>query len=204
MTEKKYKMPAIGWLKMTDYMHGWLQWELGGAIRVKDQRVVSVQHLPGARPALRMETTDDMLEPSIVTNAMSATRYNLVSTGMTIDEGVVEEMYGVTPETLRLFTPIECPKLTLTKNGVLRPWSIDTCFSRKQASALQMLLRDAFWQAVGEFSERYAQQHQGERYAQEDMVEDFCRETGTSDIYVPAIRREWQRRRKRSAAKAGT
>ena len=45
--------------------------------------------------------------------------------------------------------------------------------------------------------DRYAREHRGERYAQQDMIEDFCRETRTDDIHVPAIRREWQRRVKR-------
>ena len=60
--EKSYKVPPIVWLRVTDYMHGWLQYELGGDARVRDQRVVCVQHLPGAREVLRMETVDDMVE----------------------------------------------------------------------------------------------------------------------------------------------
>ena len=49
MDNKTYRTPPIVWLKMTDYIHGWLQHELGGAAMVGDQRVVCVQDLPGAR-----------------------------------------------------------------------------------------------------------------------------------------------------------
>lgn len=195
--EKSYKLPAICWLKVTDYMHGWLQYELGGGARVKGQRVVCVQHLEGARGILRMETVDDIMEPARVTNAMSATRRSIIDAGMTIEAAVTEHMYGVDRETLNMFVPIECPKMALTENGVLRPWTNDTCFGQKQAKEMRDLLREAFWQAVGEFSEQYAHEHQGEKYAQQDMIEDFCRETHTDDIHVPAIRREWQRRVKR-------
>ena len=48
-----------------------------------------------------------------------------------------------------------------------------------------------------EFSEEYAKEHAGQKYAQEDMVEAFCKETSTDARHVAAIRREWQRRRKR-------
>lgn len=197
MPEKKYKMPALCWLRVTDYIKGWLRYELGGVIRVNGQYVVSVQHLEGARAILRMETVNDTMEPSMSGNAMSATRYNCVAAGMELNPKVVEQMYGITPETLPLFIPIECPRLTLTPNGVLRPWNDDTCFEAKQAAALHRLLRDAFWQAVTEFSEEYAKEHAGQKYAQEDMVEAFCKETSTDARHVAAIRREWQRRRKR-------
>lgn len=164
---------------------------------MNNRRVVSVQHLDGARAALRMETVDDTMEPGAVGSAMSAARYNCVAAGMTLNPEVVKQLYGVTKEELALFVPIECPRLTLTNNGVLRPWTSATCFGQKQATALNRLLREAFWQAVGEFSEQYARQRRGEKYAQEEMIEAFFRETKTSDIHVEAIRREWQRRCKR-------
>lgn len=191
-------MPAICWLKVTDYMHGWLQYELGADIRIKKQRVVCVQHLPGAREILRMETVEEMLDPKPIGAAMSATLRNCLTAGITLDPDVVEKMYGATKELMALFLPIECPKMCLTKYGVLRPWTMDVCFSRKQVTALQRLLRDEFWKAVGEFAEEYAQKHVGERYAQVDMVEEFCSKTATPGMYVDTIRREWQRRVKRT------
>ncbi len=197
MSEKNYKLPAICWLRVTDFEKGWIRYELGCGARVNEHRVVCVQHLDGARAVLRMETCEDTMAPGPVGNAMSATRYNCVTAGMVLSQEVVQQMYGLTPEALSLFVPIECPRLALTANGVLRPWTADTCFGAKQATALHRLLREAFWDAVGEFSEKYAQQHQGKKYAQEDMIEAFCKETGTDDVHVPAIRREWQRRRKR-------
>ena len=194
---KKYPLPAIVWLRVTDYMHGWLQYELGGAVRVKDQRVVSVQHLPGAREALRMETVDDIaLGPMKVGNSMSGNRKNMLDAGMVLDAGYIEKEYGLSPEGMKLFMPIECPKLCLTPNGVLRPWTLDINLGREQASALQRVLRAAFWQAVEEYNAEYARKMNGAYYPQVDMIEDFCITTSTPDVFVDAIRREWQRRLK--------
>ena len=197
MSEKVYDVPAIVWLKMTDYMHGWLQWELGGEARVKDQRVVCVQHLPGARAILRMETVEDMMEKKPIGNVMSGTRKNCMEAGLNIDEDVMAREYGVTREAMKLFVPVECPKMCLTKSGVLRPWTLDVCLSREQAAAMQRLLRNAFWQAVEEYDAEYARKMNGKKYPAVDMVEEFCMDTETPDLYVEAIRREWQRRVKR-------
>lgn len=202
--EKTYKLPAIVWLKVTDYLHGWLQHELGGAARVKDQRVVSVQDLPGAREVLRMETVEDMMEKRPVGMAMSATRRNCIMAGLEIDEDVMKKDYGATKELMKLFVPIECPKRCLTKNGVLRPWSLDVCLSERQAAALQKVLRAAFWEAVSEFDEKYGERRGGKKYPAVEMIEAFCRETGTPDVCVMAMRREWQRRTKREKEKAET
>ncbi len=195
--DENYKTPMISWLKVTDYMHGWMQHALGGAVRIREQRVLSVQHLPGAKGILRMETTEDMLERKPIVNAMSGTRKNCICAGLDLDASVMERMYGMTKELLLQFVPIECPKMCLTKNGVLRPWTLDVCFGKKQATALQKLLRQEFWNAVEEFSMSYAKQHVGEKYPDRDMIERFCLETDTSDMYVDDIRREWQRRIKR-------
>ena len=195
--EKTYKIPSIVWLKVTDFMHGWLEYELGGAVRVREQRVLSVQHLPGAREVLRMETVEDMMEKKASGNAMSATRKNCIEAGLDIDAATMEREYHVTREMLRLFMPIECPKMCLTKNGVLRPWTLDVCFGVKQATALQKLLRREFWNAVEEFDEKYQQEQGGRYYPAIEMIEEFCAETKTPDLYVEAIRREWQRRVKR-------
>lgn len=198
MSEKNYRLPAISWLRVTDFLVGWIKCELSGGARVLNQRVVCLGHLKGAKAVLRMETVEDTaMEPGVIGGAMSATRYNCVSAGLTLNPAVVQQMYGITEDDLRLFVPIECPRLALTENGVLRPWTNDTCFGAKQATTLHRLLREAFWQSVGEFAEKYAREHQGEKYAQEDMIEAFCKETNTDDIHVPALRREWQRRQKR-------
>jgi hypothetical protein len=195
--EKNYKTPSIVWLKVTDYMHGWLQYELGCEARVRNQRVVCVQHLPGARKVLRMETAEDMTGRTKIGNAMSATRMNCIIAGLDLDEELIVSEYGIDREAIKLFAPIECPKMCLTKNGVLRPWTLDICFGKEQASAMQRLLRQAFWDAVAAFDRRYAAQMGGEKYPAVDMIEAFCKETETCDVYVDAMRREWQRRVKR-------
>ncbi len=59
------------------------------------------------------------------------------------------------------------------------------------------MLRQEFWKAVEEFDAEYKRKMNGERYPAVDMVEEFCLENETPDMYVDAIRREWQRRQKR-------
>lgn len=198
MESKNYKLPAIVWLKVTDYMLPWVQWELGGNVRVRDMRVVSVQHLEGARDILREDTVQEAVPQRQVDKSMSATWRNAVDAGMSFDPVAMEREYGVTKDALQLFVPIECPKMCVNDDGVLRPWNNDTNFSRSQATALQDLLRHEFWQAVGNFAAHYAEEHEGERYAQADMIEAFCLKTRTPDVFVDAMRREWQRRIKRA------
>lgn len=192
--EKTYKSPAIVWLKVTDYMHGWLDYELGGAAMVKGQKVLSVQHLEGAREVLReMETDDDLVNQEPLGSAMSATWRNCLESGMRFDPEAIRSTYGITREGLKLFMPIECPPLCLTKNGVVRPWTLDTCFGARQAAAMQKLLRKVFWDAVADFDREYARLLEGKKYPAVDMIEAFCRSTRTPDLYVETIRREWQR-----------
>lgn len=197
--EENY-IPKICWLKVTDYMLGWLEYELSGTFRVRGQRIVCVLHLEGVREIIReLDTVDELTSPKDVDMAMSATCKNMIEAGMKMDADVMQKTYGITREMLRLFVPMEVPRMCITTGGVLRPWTNDTCFNRQQASRMQKLLREEFWKSVGRFAEQYAIEHQGERYAQEEMVEAFCEMTKTDDIYVPAIRREWQRRQKRSS-----
>lgn len=191
-----YELPAIVWLRVTDYMHGWLQRELGGGLRINDQRVISVQHLPGAREILTMETVGCAMQHPVV-NAMSADWKNCIERGLDMDADTMEREYGITADVLKLFIPIECPRMCLTKGGVLRPWTLDVCFSPRQASAMQRLLRAAFWDGVAVFDRDYARKMEGRKYPAVDMIEDFCAETKTPDLYVDALRREWQRRVKR-------
>lgn len=195
--DKSCRTLVIVWLKTTDYMHGWLQNELCGEARVGGQRVVSVQHLPGARDILRMPTAADTMEKHLLGNAMSATRRNCMCAGLDIDPEVMEKEYGVTKELLALFVPIECPKMCLTRDGVLRPWTPDVCLGREQATELQRLLRHKFWDAVGEFDRKYAAEQGGDKYTAREMIEEFCAETKTPELYIDSIRREWQRRVKR-------
>lgn len=190
-------MPMVTWLKVTDYMHPWLQLTLGCRWRVRDQKVVCILHIPGVREVLmEQEVTDDFtMDPKQgVGNSMSCTRRNCYQQGLVVDPGVMEREYGVTKELMALFVPIECPKLAMTKHGILRPWSLDYSLSRSQANDLRELLREEFWKAVGEFSMEYASKHEGQRYAQANMIEAFCAETKTPDIFVDAMRNEWHRR----------
>lgn len=195
--EKDYKLPAIAWLKMTDYTHGWMQSQLGGGARVGNQRVISIMHLQGAKALLKMETKEDYMDRGKTENAMSGTRRNCIDLGMKLNPDVVKQLYGVTAEDIALYVPVECPKMCLTKNGVLRPWTLDVCFGTKQAVALQRLIKKEFWSEVEKFDQEYAQRLNGEKYPAVDMIWDFCKETDTPDMYVDAIRREWQRKQKR-------
>lgn len=204
MEEKSYRVPYIVWLRVTDYMHGWMQYELGSCARVGEQKVVCVQHLPGAREVLRMETNNDLDRKGRIDKTMSAARMNCVKAGLKMDAEVIERDYGLTSETLKLFVPVECPDMKMTERGVLRPWTLDTCLGRRQANELMQVLRDAFWKAVSAFNEEYAKSMCGEKYPTIDMVEAFCKLTNTSDVYAEAIKREWNRRVKRSSSPSPT
>lgn len=194
---KDYKLPAIAWLKMTAYTHGWMQSQLGGGARVGNQRVISIMHIQGAKEALKMETREDYMDMEKVENAMSCTRKNCIDLGIKLNPDVVEQLYGVTTEDLALYIPVECPKMCLTKNGVLRPWTLDVSFGVKQAVALQRLIKKEFWNDVENFDREYAQRLNGKKYPAVDMVWDFCKETETPDMYVDEIKREWQRKQKK-------
>jgi len=195
--EKNYKVPTIVWLRITDFMHDWLQHELGGGARVKEQRVVSVMHLPGARQAFKMEAWEDILDKQPVREAMSARRRNCLVAGLGVDAEVMAQEYGVTEEELRGFVPVEVPRTYMTRDGALRPWTVDVSLGDRQAVALQNVVRGAFWRAVEGFDKEYARRRNGKRYAAVDMIEAFCKETGTSEVHVDALRHEWQRRRRK-------
>ena len=198
---KNTKMPAIAWLRVTEFIRGWLDYEFGSKVMVNGRRVVCLQHLDGVRDILRMETVDDMeLSPNLpVELSLSASRYGVISAAMTLSPEATERMYNLSPEQLLQFVPVECPRLRLTEEGLLREWGGDAMFGEQQAKELLRLLRHYFWEGVEQFARRYALQHEGERYAQEDMIEAFCKMTKTSELHIEAIRREWQRRAKRTA-----
>lgn len=186
---------TICWLRVTNYMRGWLRYALGGRLTVKSETVLSVRHLEGIRRVMMMETAEDVgCKPG---SAISGAWHDALVAGLEFDRWTMESEYGVTGETLRDYVPIECPCNAVSADGVIRPWTSDTCFGKQQSTELLRLLRGEFWGAVWEFSAMYAEEHKGEKYAQVEMIEAFCRETGTDDVYVEAIRREWQRRVKR-------
>lgn len=200
----KYNVPAMAWLQVTDFMRGWLEWEFGGNVMAHNKQVVSISHLPGARSVLRQETSEDVMEPGHTGRSMSVTRRNCIEAGMALDEAATESLYGVTKESLAQYVPIECPKVCLTKHGVLRPWTWDVAFGNRQSKALQKLLRAEFWKAVGTFDREFASRRDGKPYPAKEMVEAWCVYSHTSDVYVDDIRREWQRRAKRKAMMSDT
>ena len=197
MGNDKNRLPSIVWLKVTDYMLPWLEKELGGKVRAKERKVLSVQHLTGAREILRMETVTDNIDNKVTGKSMSPMVRNCIGAGMSMDAETVEEMFGISRQDLKSYVPIECPKMCVTELGMIRPWELDVNFSKSQANRMIELLRREFWNAVAEFAEEYAREHEGEKYAQADMIEDFCRNSETPDMFVDAMRREWQRRAKR-------
>lgn len=191
-------METICWLKVTDYMRGWARCALGCGTKIGKEPLISLYQIMGAKEVLEIGTDDDLPDHGTPGNAMSATWRCALEVGLEYDPATMECIYGVTEETLEQYLPIACPPTAMTVNGISRAWTNDTCFGREQAMALQKLLREAFWTAVGQYSKQYAQEHRGEKYAQVEMIEAFCRETKTDDMYVEAMRREWQRRNKRS------
>lgn len=193
-------MPAIAWLRVTEFLSGWLVYEYGSKVMVNGRRVVCLQHLDGVRDILRMETVSDIeLSPNLpVELSLSASRYGVISSAMTLSPEATEHKYHLSSEQLQQFVPIEVPRVRLTQDGLLRPWGGDAMLGDAQAKALLRLLREAFWEDVERFARRYAREHEGEKYAQEDMIVAFCRMTKTSELHIEAIRREWQRRCKRA------
>ena len=191
-------METICWLKVTDYMRGWARCALGCGTKIGKEPLISLYQIMGAKEVLEIGTDDDLPDHGTPGNAMSATWRCALEVGLEYDPATMECIYGVTEETLEQYLPIACPPTAMTVNGISRAWTNDTCFGREQAMALQKLLREAFWTAVGQYSKQYAQEHRGEKYAQVEMIEAFCRETKTDDMYVETMRREWQRRNKRS------
>ena len=194
------RMPAIVWLRVTEFLSGWLVYEYGSKVMVNGRRVVCLQHMDGMRDVLRMETVADLeLSPDApVGLSLSASRYGMLQAAMTLSPEATERVYHLSLEELLSFVPIEVPRVRLTQEGLLREWGGDAMLGDAQAKALLRLLREAFWEDVERFARRYAREHEGEKYAQEDMIVAFCRMTKTSELHIEAIRREWQRRCKRA------
>ena len=193
-------MPTISWLRVNEWMRGWINYELGCKAMVCGQRVVCVTHIDGIRDVLRMETVADLEQPpdSPVGLSLSAQRYGMLQSAMALNPEFVERIYHIDREQLQQFVPIEVPRVRMTMDGLLREWDGDATLGDEQAKELLRLLRQAFWEDVEQFARRYAREHEGEKYAQEDMIAAFCRLTKTSDLHIEAMRREWQRRCKRA------
>ena len=188
---------TICWLRVTDYQRGWMRSALGSGLTVKGRMVLSMFHLPGAHEAFMMGADDDLPEGGVPGNAISDTWYNALEAGLNMYAPAVEDTFGVTKEQLGEYVPIGCPHYAISLEGVIHHWTGDTCFGRQQAQELIKVLRNGFWNAVSEYSEQYKELRHGEHYAQVEMIEAFCGENDTDDVYVEAIRREWQRRLRR-------
>ena len=191
----KKESAAITWMKVTDYMHDWLEKEFGCELRARGVRVLCLHDLEGAREILKMETNEDGWSGGKIANAISVTRMKCLDAGLRLDPDAVRTMYGIDAEALKLYMPIECPRMALTENGVLRPWTWDTTFGRDQTVAMHRLLRNTFWKAVAEFDEAYNREVNNENYPAKEMIQEFCRRNKIGEIYIDALRREWQRRK---------
>lgn len=189
-----YPTPPIAWLNLTPYMHQWLVNECGGAVKLHGKTVLSVFHLKGVKPLMRMQTQNDVMDDANTMWSLSAMRMDFLQQGISLGltgRGGLE----LTNEQLAAFMPIECPPVCLTKHGVLRPWTRQTSFGAKQARELVTLLRSEFWKAVREYH-RHFKWPNGEPHTAIAMTESFCQDTGTPDIYAEDLRREWQRQQK--------
>ena len=201
MKTTPYPTPAISWLYMTEYTHDWLYNEFGGNILLHERKIISIHHLKGARQILRMETVEDVLEPGNTRWAMSAMKMDCMQLGIGIGPNNIKEQFGLTKEQLRMFVPIECPRMALTSNGVLRPWSRNTSFGRSQSIELMRFLRDKFWQAVEEHKAKMEADGKTPQTAIQ-LIESFCEDNNINEVYLDDLRREWQRQQ--AIKKAGT
>lgn len=188
----KYPMPPIAWLQITGYTHDWLCNELGGSITLYEKPVLSITHLQGARKILRMQTENDMTVKTENRCSLSAMMMDCLQLGCVVGPRTMSDTYNITKEQLNLYLPIECPRMALTEYGVLRPWDRTTAFSKNQANALLFFLRKIFWDAVKEHNDKLISVGQAPETAIQ-LIESFVAETGTNEIWIPDLRREWQR-----------
>lgn len=186
--------PAMAWLHVPGYMIAWLEYAYGGTKVLYGHKLLSTWQVPGMRAALREHTLEDMLMNTTETLSLSAQRMDCLQAGMLIDTKAMEESFGMTKKALAQYVAIECPRLALTGEGVLRPWRRHIAFSRPQARNIQALLQREFWGAVAAYNTQYALTH--EAYPAVEMVEAFCDETNTPEVFIAEIRREWQRKEK--------
>lgn len=187
-----YPTPAVAWLQITKYMHEWLINEFGGNVRLHNKPVLTVTYLPGVKKVLRMETMDDVTDISDNKFSMSAMRMDCVTLGCSIGPKTMQEQYGITPELLDTYLPIECPRMALTKYGVLRPWARNMAFGKQQAIELLTLLRNAFWDNVNEYYHNLIDKGEAPETAIE-LIRTYCEENHISEVHLDDLRREWQR-----------
>jgi len=187
-----YPTPAVAWLQTTKYLHDWLINEFGGNVRLHNKPVLTVTYLPGVKNILRMETLDDVTEKVDNKLSMSAMRMDCVTLGCSIGPKTMQELYGMTPELLDTYLPIECPRMALTKYGVLRPWSRNMTFGKQQASELLILLRNAFWDNVNEYYQALISEGNAPDTAI-NLIRSYCEDKHISEVYIDDLRREWQR-----------
>ena len=190
----------MAWLKMPGYMIAWLEGEYGGSIERHGHKLLSTNHLPNVRRIMKQETEEDIMVSSEEWQSLSQTRMNCIQTGLSLNPEAMAAWMQVDTKQIAQYVLMECPRLALTKNGVLRPGTRDTAFSRRQARLLQAELQKAFWNSVNTYDAHYAETHEG-HYPAVDMVAAFCEETGTDEVYIQEIRREFQRKRKTGALK---
>lgn len=192
-TQKPYPTPSIAWLSITNYMHQWLFNQYGGAIALYGKPICTIHHIPGVRNILRMETIEDNMQPGPVNKwSMSAMRMDCMQLGLSLGPKSMEEVYGITSEQMQTYIPIECPRMALTKYGVLRPWNRLTGFGRAQASELVKLLRNLFWQSVRDYNQKLISEGIAPDTAIE-MIEGYCADNNIGQLYLDDLRREWQR-----------
>ena len=191
----------VTWLRMTEYMHDWLNKSFGGKCALYGKPILSVAHLPGAYKALQMEVFDDMQDVAPLQAgqaelkdvlSLSAMRMDCLQHGCRISPDTVDRLCGLTQEQLGAFVPLECPRMAMTAFGVLRPWNRTMAFSRAQSNELIRLLRGAFWQAVADHESQLREKGALPDTAIE-LIESFCRDTGMSELWVEDMRRQWQR-----------
>lgn len=192
--KRGYAPPPVVWIKLAVFMHGYLRATLGGEVKIGKQRVICVQHLPGVKKVWRMETVHDMMAGPDDGCTMSDERHTIFTEGMKIDAAVMARDFNMTPADLAQYIPVEVPKLCVTENGVLRPWTASVNMGAPQSSALRRILRREFWTAVDDFSRNYRAEHVDEGCSDRDVIDAFCEAYDTPTTCIDAIRREWQRR----------
>ncbi len=190
-------MKSICWLRITDYMRGWTRVALGSAKRIKDIPVLDILNLEGAQQVMLLPTDNELPGLGVLGNAMCDTWHAALVAGLEMDTWGMEREFGVTKELLEQYLPVFCPDYAVTEDGTIHSWDNDTSFGKQQSTALLGLIRDAFWSAVGNYADQYKKAHFDAKYAQIDMLESFCKEHRINDMYLEAMRREWQRRCKR-------
>ncbi len=196
--------PAMAWLWVPGYMIAWLEYEYGGALVYYGRKLLSTWQVSGMKAAMREPTLEDALMNTQEKLSLSAQRMDCLQAGMQVNADTMATVFGMEARELALYVPLECPKMALTKLGVLRPWQRHIAFSRRQARSILALLQREFWGALAAYNEEYARTHEG-WYPAVEMVESFCDDTNTPEVFIAEIRREWQRKekRKRDAREAG-